>query len=172
LSVVQISKFYYLNARSIIYFFTSYLSFCSGAILPFPEFSSACNVTLYLLSVNNLIFFPFGHVDGQAPAIEEKTSPGSNQLRSSKKGTEESKPASVQDSHIKRTSEQVHEDYMSNGEEHSVSKFAAVHGPQIQEQTNGHKSGEPIPYLICKDGPEHVGKFLYLEGVEYIMWNT
>jgi hypothetical protein len=61
---------------------------------------------------------------------------------------------------------------MSNGEDHSVSKFAAVHGPQMQEQTNGHKLEEPIPYLISKDGSEHVVKFLYLEGVEYIMWNV
>ncbi|GJN20845.1 hypothetical protein PR202_gb08272 [Eleusine coracana subsp. coracana] len=67
----------------------------------------------------------------------------------------------------------VHDgDSMSNSDEDSVSKFAAVHGPQMQEQTAGLKSEEPIPYLISKDGPEHVGKFLYLEGVEYIMWNT
>ena len=126
---------------------------------------------LYLLRARNLIFFPSGHVDGQPPAINEKASPGS---KSSKRGTKDTKVESVKDSHVNMTAEQVPDSgHMTNGDERSVSKFAAVHGSQMQEQTNGGlKSEEPIPYLISKDGPENVGKFLYLEGVEYIMWNT
>jgi len=140
--------------------------------LPSPEFLLAYNVFfLFLLRVGNLIFFPSGHVDGQPPAIDEKASPGS---KSSKRGTKDTKMESVKDSHVNMTAEQVPDSgHMTNGDERSVSKFAAVHGSQMQEQTNvGLKSEEPIPYLISKDGPENVGKFLYLEGVEYIMWNT
>ncbi|KAL5213858.1 hypothetical protein ABZP36_003010 [Zizania latifolia] len=47
-----------------------------------------------------------------------------------------------------------------------------VHGTQMAKPTNGLGSQEPIPHLLSKNGPENVGKFLYLKGVEYIMWCT
>nr|CAB3499403.1 unnamed protein product [Digitaria exilis] len=122
---------------------------------------------------NELYFLVAGGTvwtDGQPPAIDEKASLGS---KSSKRGTKDTKPESLKDSHVNLTSEQAPDSgHMTNGDERSVSKFAAVHGSQMQEQNGGLKSEEPIPYLISKDGPENVGKFLYLEGVEYIMWNT
>ncbi|PWZ56622.1 hypothetical protein Zm00014a_001397 [Zea mays] len=125
---------------------------------------------------NELYFLVAGGTvwtDGQPPAIDEKKSPGFNHQKSSKRGTKDTNQGSVKDRHVNLAVEQVpHGGYMANGDDHSVSKFAAVHGSELQEQTNGLKSEEPIPYLISKDGPEHVGKFLYLEGVEYIMWNT
>lgn len=123
---------------------------------------------------NELYFLVAGGTvwtDGQPPAIEEKTSP--NQQKSSKRGTKITKQESVKDSNVNLTAEQVPDNgYMTNSDDNSVLKFSAVHGSQMQEQTKGLKSEEPIPYLISKDGPENVGKFLYLEGVEYIMWNT
>uniref|UniRef100_A0A0E0EYT6 Non-lysosomal glucosylceramidase n=1 Tax=Oryza meridionalis TaxID=40149 RepID=A0A0E0EYT6_9ORYZ len=111
--------------------------------------------------------------DGQPPIIDEKPSPGSNQQKSSKRGTRDTKQESVKDNHVKLTAEQVtNGGDLANGEERSVSKYAAVHGPQMAKATNGLGSQEPIPYLLSKNGPENVGKFLYLEGVEYIMWCT
>uniref|UniRef100_A0A0E0EYT8 NLGase n=1 Tax=Oryza meridionalis TaxID=40149 RepID=A0A0E0EYT8_9ORYZ len=120
---------------------------------------------------NELYFLVAG--DGQPPIIDEKPSPGSNQQKSSKRGTRDTKQESVKDNHVKLTAEQVtNGGDLANGEERSVSKYAAVHGPQMAKATNGLGSQEPIPYLLSKNGPENVGKFLYLEGVEYIMWCT
>uniref|UniRef100_A0A0D9XKI8 Non-lysosomal glucosylceramidase n=1 Tax=Leersia perrieri TaxID=77586 RepID=A0A0D9XKI8_9ORYZ len=119
---------------------------------------------------NELYFMVAGGTvwtDGQPPVIDEKPSPGSNQQKSSKRGTRESKPESVKDNHVKLAADQA-----TDGEEQSVSKYAAVHGSQMAKPANGLGPQEPIPYLLSKDGPENVGKFLYLEGVEYIMWNT
>lgn len=120
---------------------------------------------------NELYFLVAGGTvwtDGQPPAFSE-TSPA-YQHKHSKKGT---KSESVKDNHVKSAAEQVSDgDDLPNGEERSVSTYAAVHGSQMPEQTSGLRLQEPIPYLLSKDGPENVGKFLYLEGVEYIMWNT
>ncbi|EEE51125.1 hypothetical protein OsJ_31868 [Oryza sativa Japonica Group] len=125
---------------------------------------------------NELYFLVAGGTvwtDGQPPVIDEKPSPGSNQQKSSKRGTRDTKQESVKDNHVKLTAEQVtNGGDLANGEEQSVSKYAAVHGPQMAKATNGLGSQEPIPYLLSKNGPENVGKFLYLEGVEYIMWCT
>uniref|UniRef100_A0A0D3HEN1 Non-lysosomal glucosylceramidase n=1 Tax=Oryza barthii TaxID=65489 RepID=A0A0D3HEN1_9ORYZ len=125
---------------------------------------------------NELYFLVAGGTvwtDGQPPVIDGKPSPGSNQQKSSKRGTRDTKQESVKDNHVKLTAEQVtNGGDLANGEEQSVSKYAAVHGPQMAKATNGLGSQEPIPYLLSKNGPENVGKFLYLEGVEYIMWCT
>ncbi|XP_015697380.1 non-lysosomal glucosylceramidase-like isoform X2 [Oryza brachyantha] len=125
---------------------------------------------------NELYFLVAGGTvwtDGQPPMIDEKTNPGSNQQKSSKRGTRDNKQESVKDNHVKLTAEQVaNGGDLTDGEERSVSKYAAVHGSQMVEPTNGLGPQEPIPYLLSKKGPENVGKFLYLEGVEYIMWCT
>ncbi|KAE8781203.1 Non-lysosomal glucosylceramidase [Hordeum vulgare] len=120
---------------------------------------------------NELYFLVAGGTvwtDGQPPAISE-ASPA-YQHKYSKKGA---KSESVKDNHVKPAAEQVSDgDDLPNGEERSVSTCVAVHGSQMPEQISGLGLQELIPYLLSKDGPENVGKFLYLEGVEYIMWNT
>ncbi|KAG8091936.1 hypothetical protein GUJ93_ZPchr0012g18845 [Zizania palustris] len=125
---------------------------------------------------NELYFLVAGGTvwtDGQPPVIDEKTSACSNQHKSSKRGTRDTKSRSTKDNHVNLTTNQVaNGGDLANGEEQSVSKYAAIHGSQMAKPTNGIGLQEPIPYLLSKNGPENVGKFLYLEGVEYIMWCT
>ncbi|KAG1353982.1 non-lysosomal glucosylceramidase [Cocos nucifera] len=125
---------------------------------------------------NELYFLVAGGTvwtDGEAPVINEKQNPGSNRQKSTKMAKEDAKAVSTKRSHANLAMEQISFDTeLHNGDEKMVPMSSAGEDLEDGDNLDSPESLQAGPLLHLHDGPENVGRFLYLEGVEYIMWCT
>ncbi|OAY68565.1 Non-lysosomal glucosylceramidase, partial [Ananas comosus] len=120
---------------------------------------------------NELYFLVAGGTvwtDGEAPVFDEKLSPGSNHQKSTKAvNNNSSNIVATKNNHVSFSGIEL-----NNGDEKIIPSFPAEHDSTTCDSIHGHDTPQPGPLLLPQGGPENVGKFLYLEGVEYIMWCT
>ncbi|KAJ8513418.1 hypothetical protein OPV22_003852 [Ensete ventricosum] len=120
---------------------------------------------------NELYFLVAGGTvwtDGEAPKFEEKLSSGSSHHKSVK--SKDQKPVS-KDRHINMVAVQTLTDRnLSN--ESTLSRTFSVSDLADGDSMRGREYKESDYVMHQQDDPENVGRFLYLEGVEYIMWCT
>ncbi|RRT82189.1 hypothetical protein B296_00010882 [Ensete ventricosum] len=110
----------------------------------------------------------FINADGEAPKFEEKLSSGSSHHKSVK--SKDQKPVS-KDRHINMVAKQTLTDSnLSN--ESTLSRTFSVSDLADGDSMRGREYKESDYVMHQQDDPENVGRFLYLEGVEYIMWCT
>nr|XP_010920344.1 LOW QUALITY PROTEIN: non-lysosomal glucosylceramidase-like [Elaeis guineensis] len=125
---------------------------------------------------NELYFLVAGGTvwtDGEAPVSNEKQNPGSNRQKSSKIAKEDANAVSTKRSHVNFAMEQISFDTgLHNGDEKMVPLSSAGDDSEDSDNLDSPESLQAGPLLHLHDGPENVGRFLYLEGVEYIMWCT
>lgn len=119
---------------------------------------------------NELYFLVAGGTvwtDGEAPKFEEKLSSGSSHHKSVK--SKDQKPVS-KDRHINMVAEQTLTD--SNLCNEKTLSRTSVPDLAGGDSVRGCEYKESGYVMHQQDDPENVGRFLYLEGVEYIMWCT
>lgn len=119
---------------------------------------------------NELYFLVAGGTvwtDGEAPKFEEKLSSGSSHHKSVK--SKDQKPVS-KDRHINMVAEQITDSNLSN--EKTLSRTSSIPDLADGDSVRGREYKESGYVMHQQDDPENVGRFLYLEGVEYIMWCT
>lgn len=120
---------------------------------------------------NELYFLVAGGTvwtDGEAPKFEEKLSSGSSHHKSVK--SKDQKPVS-KDRHINMVVEQTLTDSNLSNEK-TISQTTSVPDLADGDSVRGCEYKESGYVMHQQDDPENVGRFLYLEGVEYIMWCT
>lgn len=120
---------------------------------------------------NELYFLVAGGTvwtDGEAPKFEEKLSSGSSHHKSVK--SKDQKPVS-KDRHINMVAEQTLTDSNLCNEK-TLSRTSSVPDLAGGDSVRGCEYKESGYVMHQQDDPENVGRFLYLEGVEYIMWCT
>ncbi|CAL9077506.1 unnamed protein product [Musa acuminata var. zebrina] len=120
---------------------------------------------------NELYFLVAGGTvwtDGEAPKFEEKLSSGSSHHKSVK--SKDQKPVS-KDRHINMVAEQTLTDSNLSNEK-TLSRTTSVPDLADGDSMRGCEYKESGYVMHQQDDPENVGRFLYLEGVEYIMWCT
>ncbi|CAL9757997.1 unnamed protein product [Musa acuminata subsp. burmannicoides] len=120
---------------------------------------------------NELYFLVAGGTvwtDGEAPKFEEKLSSGSSHHKSVK--SKDQKPVS-KDRHINMVAEQTLTDSNLSNEK-TLSRTTSVPDLADGDSVRGCEYKESGYVMHQQDDPENVGRFLYLEGVEYIMWCT
>lgn len=120
---------------------------------------------------NELYFLVAGGTvwtDGEAPKFEEKLSSGSSHHKSVK--SKDQKPVS-KDRHINMVVEQTLTDSNLSNEK-TISQTTSVPDLADGDSMRGCEYKESGYVMHQQDDPENVGRFLYLEGVEYIMWCT
>ncbi|CAL9156495.1 unnamed protein product [Musa hybrid cultivar] len=120
---------------------------------------------------NELYFLVAGGTvwtDGEAPKFEEKLSSGSSHHKSVK--SKDQKPVS-KDRHINMVVEQTLTDSNLSNEK-TLSRTSSVPDLADGDSVRGREYKESGYVMHQQDDPENVGRFLYLEGVEYIMWCT
>ncbi|CAL9052889.1 unnamed protein product [Musa banksii] len=120
---------------------------------------------------NELYFLVAGGTvwtDGEAPKFEEKLSSGSSHHKSVK--SKDQKPVS-KDRHINMVVEQTLTDSNLSNEK-TLSQTTSVPDLADGDSVRGCEYKESGYVMHQQDDPENVGRFLYLEGVEYIMWCT
>lgn len=107
-------------------------------------------------------------IDGEAPAFEQK-------LKVSKKKNKSTKTGSSKKGRTGMVEQTTAVSVPRNDDENTVlSSVEGTRGLELSdcEKDNSpetvHDSSRPNP----RGNAENVGRFLYLEGVEYIMWNT
>ncbi|URD94902.1 hypothetical protein MUK42_29117 [Musa troglodytarum] len=120
---------------------------------------------------NELYFLVAGGTvwtDGEAPKFEEKLSSGSSHHKSVK--SKDQKSVS-KDRHINMVAEQTLTDSNLSNEK-TLSRTSSVPDLADGDSVRGHEYIESGYVMHQQGDPENVGRFLYLEGVEYIMWCT
>lgn len=120
---------------------------------------------------NELYFLVAGGTvwtDGEAPKFEEKLSSGSSHHKSVK--SKDQKPVS-KDRHINMVVEQTLTDSNLSNEK-TLSRTSSIPDLADGDSVRGCEYKESGYVMHQQDDPENVGRFLYLEGVEYIMWCT
>ncbi|XP_074588013.1 uncharacterized protein LOC141843888 [Curcuma longa] len=120
---------------------------------------------------NELYFLVAGGTvwtDGEPPTIEEKENSGSSHNKSVKSKDQQSVSKGKQ---VNLVVEQTFaERNMTN--ERILSPTSVLPDMAYGDNVCGHGSAESGYILQEQHNPENVGRFLYLEGVEYIMWCT
>ena len=105
--------------------------------------------------------------DGEAPVSNEKQNPGSNRQKSSKIAKEDANAVSTKRSHVNFAMEQISFDTgLHNGDEKMVPLSSAGDDSEDSDNLDSPESLQAGPLLHLHDGPENVGRFLYLEGVK------
>ncbi|XP_077226695.1 beta-glucosidase, GBA2 type family protein [Tasmannia lanceolata] len=120
---------------------------------------------------NELYFLVAGGTvwtDGESPSTDEKSNLGSSHNKSRKTMTGDLKAAvDTVNGKLDSVVEHSNTDHrlIKDGDEQIVPK-------SISHQDSGAHQGKKIGLPNPQDEGENVGRFLYLEGVEYIMWCT
>lgn len=123
---------------------------------------------------NELYFLVAGGTvwtDGEAPAFEEKF----KKSKKKNKSTRAAKNGSTKNSKADALEHSAAVVVTRNGDENVVqSSLEGTTGLEVSdcEKENSLENVQDESHPNTQSDTENVGKFLYLEGVEYIMWNT
>ncbi|XP_072955535.1 uncharacterized protein [Typha angustifolia] len=120
---------------------------------------------------NELYFLVAGGTvwtDDGAPEFDDKSRPGSYTHKSVKFVNKDVKNVSIKNTRSNMVEEQISSDSeLNNCDEKMTGRISPTY-----DDIYDHDSLQDGPLLHPQNSPENVGRFLYLEGVEYIMWCT